>query len=120
MTHRAKRNQILLGIVPGVAAKLFVVDPQIDHGAARLAPPSIPSQYVLAEPFVRLGVKPQSMLLRLEHGHDACLVARCKKVCLSSGGRNLKKRMAQCKRTSGFSFSRFAPARKSAQIISKQ
>jgi hypothetical protein len=35
-------------------------------------------------------------------------------------GRNLKNRNADCKRIPGFLFSRFAPARKSAQIISSQ
>ena len=34
--------------------------------------------------------------------------------------RNLKNRKADCKSTPGLSFSRLAPAKKSAQIISKQ
>ena len=44
MACRAKRDQFFFGVVAGVAAKLFVMDLEIRHGAAGLAPPAIPMQ----------------------------------------------------------------------------
>jgi len=49
---RAQRNEILFGIVAGLAAKLFVVNFQIRHCAARLTPPVIASQNLLPQNFV--------------------------------------------------------------------
>ena len=40
----AKRNQVLFGMVAGMAAKLFVMDLQVRHRAARLTPPAIATQ----------------------------------------------------------------------------
>jgi hypothetical protein len=39
MALRAEGDQVLLGVVAGMAAKLFVVDLQVRHRAARLTPP---------------------------------------------------------------------------------
>jgi hypothetical protein len=47
MTVRAKRDQILFGIVAGVAAKLVVMDFEVRHGAAVLTAPAIATQYLL-------------------------------------------------------------------------
>ena len=65
-------------------------------------------------------MEPQAGTFRSDPIHDAFSVTWCRNVRLSSPGRNLKNRKADCKRTSEFPFSRFAPARKSAQIISRQ
>jgi hypothetical protein len=43
----AHRYQVLLGIVAGVTSKLFVVDLQVRHRAARLTPPAIATQNLL-------------------------------------------------------------------------
>ena len=120
MALPAYGNQVLLGVVAGVAAEPFVMDFEVGHRAAKLTSPAIPPKYTVAELFEQLGIKPQARLLRSDLTHDAFSFAWCRNVCLSSPGRNLKNRKADCKRTSGFSFSRFAPARKSAQIISRQ
>jgi hypothetical protein len=52
MAKGAERDQVLFRITAGVAAKLFVVNFQIRHCAARLAPPAIPTQDLLPERFV--------------------------------------------------------------------
>jgi hypothetical protein len=44
MTRGAERDQVLIGVVAGVAAKLFVMDFQVRHRAAGLAPPAITPQ----------------------------------------------------------------------------
>jgi hypothetical protein len=43
----AHRDQILLGVMAGMAAKLFVVDLQVRHRSARLTPPAIAPQNLL-------------------------------------------------------------------------
>jgi hypothetical protein len=116
----AKGDQIFFAIVPGLAAKLFVVNLKIGHCATRLASPPVTTKHLVAEPFVQFGIEPQAELLRSDPIHDAFPFTWCRNACLSSPGRNLKNRKADCKRISGFSFSRFAPARKSEQIISRQ
>jgi hypothetical protein len=49
VTASAQRDQILLGVVPSSATKLFVVNLQIARCAAGLATPSIPFQDFLVE-----------------------------------------------------------------------
>jgi hypothetical protein len=44
MALRAERDKILFGVVAGMTPKLFVVDLQVRHGAARLTPPAIATQ----------------------------------------------------------------------------
>jgi hypothetical protein len=39
MAKSAHRYEVLFGIIAGVAAKLFVVDFEVRHRAARLTPP---------------------------------------------------------------------------------
>ena len=116
----AERDQVLLRIVSGAAAEVFVVDLEIRQCAAGLASPAVPTQNLMTQPVIRLCCEPQACAFRSDPGHDAFSVTWCRNVCLSSPGRNLKNRSADCKRTPEFSFSRFAPARKSAQIISRQ
>lgn len=125
MVHRGvtcgtECSQVLLGVVACLAAELFVVNFQFGHRAARLASPAISSQHLVAELFVQSGVKPQSRLFWSDTIHDAFSAKWSRNVFLASPGRNLKKRKIDCKRTWELPFSRFAPARKSAQIISRQ
>ena len=112
--------QILLRIIAGLAAESFVMDFKIGHCATRLASPAIATQHLAAESVVLVGIEPQARMFRSDPSHDAFSTTRCINLCLSSPGRNLKNRKADCKRTPGFSFSRLAPAEKSAQIISRQ
>ena len=41
VTSTAKRNQVQLGIIAGLAAKLLVVDFKVGHCATRLASPTV-------------------------------------------------------------------------------
>ena len=45
---RTKRNQILLRIVAGLTAELFVMDFKIRHCAAQLASPSVATQHLIS------------------------------------------------------------------------
>ena len=58
MTVAAQGDQVLLGIISGLAAELFVVNFEIRHRAARLASPAVSPEYLIAKFFIRLGVKP--------------------------------------------------------------
>ena len=68
---RAKRNQILFGIVAGLGAEFPVMDLKVGHGAAGLASPAISGQHLVAELFVQRGVKPKARPLGQEPIHDA-------------------------------------------------
>jgi hypothetical protein len=50
----AERNQVLFGVVAGVAAKLFVVDFEVRHRAAELTTPAVATQHLLPETFVSI------------------------------------------------------------------
>jgi len=116
----AKRNDILLRILPGLAAKFPVVNLEIGQRAASLAPPTIPTQHLLAQGFVQFGSETLAGTLYRIPVHDAFSVICSRKACRSLPGRNWKNRAIEDKSTSGCPESRLAPARKSAQIISRQ
>ncbi len=70
MALPAYGNQVLLGVVAGVAAELFVMEFESGHCAAKLTSPGIPPKYFVAELFVQFGIKPQARLLRSDPSHD--------------------------------------------------
>jgi hypothetical protein len=51
-----KSDQVLLGVVARVAAKLFVVNIQVRHRATRLTPPAVAVQNLLPQSFVRFWI----------------------------------------------------------------
>ena len=116
----AERDQVLFRVVAGVAAKLFVVNLQIRHRAARLTAPAIAAQHLLLKILIRKWVEPNSARIRKHRGHDAVSFRPPRNACLCSPGRNLKNLVIENNRVSGSPLSRLAPARKSAQIISRQ
>ncbi len=71
MASSAQRNQILLRIIAGVAAKVFVVDFQVRHCAASLASPAVPAQHLLAQAFVQFYVESNARISGLNAIHDA-------------------------------------------------
>jgi hypothetical protein len=103
-----------------MAPELFVVNLKVAHRAAELTPPTVATQHLTAKLFVQCGIESPASTFRPHGSHSTFWVRFCRNVCFASPGRNLKIRKADCKRISEFSFSRFAPAKKSAQIISKQ
>ena len=120
MATGAQGDQIRVVIGALLAAQLLVVDLQVLSGTTDLASPTIPTQYLFSELFVGFGIKPQARSLGSNPFHEAFSVTSCRKACRCSPGRNLKNRDMDCRSAVGSSFSRFAPARKSAQIISRQ
>ena len=120
VTAGAQGDQVRVVIVALLASELLVVDLQVLPGATDLALPAIATQYLFSEVFVELGIKLQARSFGSNSLHEAFSVASCRKACRCSPGRNLKNRDMDCRSAVGSSFSRFAPARKSAQIISRQ
>src|SRR6476660_191896 len=120
MTCGTQRDQVLFRIFAALAAKFFVLHLQIHHAAAVLTSPAITPHHLLSELIVRFGIEPKPRPFGQYSVHEAFWISSCRKACRWSPGRNLKNREMDCKSTVGSSFSRFAPARKSAQIISRQ
>jgi len=56
----AQGNQVLLGIVAGMATKFLVVDLKVGHFAARLTSPAVSTEHLVAEILVLLGVEAQA------------------------------------------------------------
>ena len=75
MAFTAEGDQILLGIVPGLAAKLFVVNFKVGHRAARLASPAVPAEHLVAKLIVQFGIQAQTCELWSEAVHEAFSVA---------------------------------------------
>jgi hypothetical protein len=71
MTDRAQRDQVVLGIVPGSAAELCMVDLKIRKAAAGLTAPSVPLQDFSTELLVRFGRKPQAGMFGSDRIHEA-------------------------------------------------
>ena len=58
VTWGTERNQILLGIVSGLTAVLYMVEFKVQPRAASLASPAIPPQNLSIELLVRFRVQP--------------------------------------------------------------
>src|SRR5438552_66759 len=118
MTGGTQRDQVLLDVVAQLTAKLLVMNLKIAQTAARLTSPAISLQDFATELFVGLAGKPQPRMFWPDCIHEA--LCRDKNACFCSPGRNLKNREMDCSSSSGSPLYRLAPARKSAQIISRQ
>ena len=81
MTIETEGDQIVLTILAGVAAKLFVMDFKVGHGTAQLASPAISPQYLLAELLVILLLKPDGGLFRHNLLHWICSFTICRNAC---------------------------------------
>jgi hypothetical protein len=120
MALGTQRNQIRVVIIALLAAQLLVMDVKVLSGTANLAFPAIALQYLFSQLVIRFAIHHEARFLGANPVHDAFSFTSCRKACRCSPGRNLKNLEIDCSNTVGSSFSRFAPARKSAQIISKQ
>jgi hypothetical protein len=120
MACGAQCNQVLFGVLAGVAPELFVMDFQARHGATGLTPPAIATQDLLPQTLVRRGIQPQAREFRTNRAQDAFSLRLPRNACRCSPGRNLKNLVIENNSVSGSPLSRLAPARKSAQIISRQ
>jgi hypothetical protein len=53
----AQRDQVLLGVIAGLAPELAVVDLKVGHRAARLASPAVAIEHLVAETVVLVRLK---------------------------------------------------------------
>ena len=117
MTRRTERNQIWLGVVALAAAKLNVMDLQITPGPALLAPPAIADKNFPMQFEICCVLQSQTRSFWIWWRQVEPLGLFRSSCCIDSGSK-AKSRSSESSRVSGFSPSTFAPARKSAQIIS--
>ena len=119
MARRAEGDQILGSVIAQSAPRLNVMDLKILHSPARLATPAVSLQNFAAELAISFRIKPQAGPLC----SDPCQSVTCtsSRSCFLCGfGRPMTSRVRQGNRASRLPASKLTPARKSAQIISKQ
>jgi hypothetical protein len=119
VTFCTKSNKILGRIIAQVAPRLNVMDLKILHAPAGLTSPAISLQNFTAELAIRFRIKPQASPLRA----DSCQIVTCtsSRSCFRCDfGRPTTSRMRHGSRVSRLPASKLTPARKSAQIISRQ
>jgi hypothetical protein len=75
MASRAESDEIFLGIRPGLAAELRVVNFKIGHRSARLASPAVASEHLVAKLVIQFAVQALARLLWSEAIHEAFSVA---------------------------------------------
>ncbi len=119
MTGATQDNEVFFCVWSSLAAANDVVNLQLIAPATVLAFPSIALQNAFRELGVLLWIEPNWALFPNLPAHADCLTS-IKNCCCCAAGRNPKNRCNDISSTSAFPFSRFAPARKSAQIISRQ
>jgi hypothetical protein len=113
MASFTKCNQVLLGIGASMTTKLLVMHLELAHCAAILTSPSISAQDPFTDEFVFAWTDSLP-----SHAIDSQTHAL--RFRLFSGVKNWTKRKTHRSSTSGLLPSRLAPAKKSAQIISRQ
>jgi len=119
MTRHAKSDQILSRVIALSTSWLNVMGLEILHPPARLATPPISLQNFLAELAISFRFKPQAVSLCANPSQSVtCTSSRS---CFLCGfGRPTTSRVRQGNKASRLPASKLTPARKSAQIISKQ
>jgi len=71
MAPQTQRNEVGLGIASALAAKFLVMDFQVRHRSTGLASPSVASQYLLPQSFIRAAIEPQAWIFRPQFAHAA-------------------------------------------------
>ncbi len=117
MTVAAKDDEIVLAIASGLAPADLVMDLQLLAPATVLAFPAVAPEDLQLELVVRRTIEPPPTSTWATH---AVRRASRKNSCCSEVGRNPKNRRTDINSWRGLPLSRFAPAKKSAQIISRQ
>ena len=119
MARRAQGDQILGSVIAESAPRLYVMDLKIFHPPARLTAPAVSLQNFAAEQTIGFWIKPQAGSLWTDSCQsDTCISSRS---CFFCGfGRPMTSRVRQGNKPSRLPASKLAPARKSAQIISRQ
>ena len=120
MTGTAKGDEIFFHIPSQLAARLHMMNLQICGTSASLASPTIALEHLLAKPSIRVPVQAKSGFSGDGRFHDAFGI-RSNNSWRWEFGSSRKIRLRAKRRESELpEASRFAPARKSAQIISRQ
>ncbi len=119
VTGGAQRDEILFDVLSEPTPRADVVNLKLIHATTALAAPPVALQHLPAEPSIGFRVKSQSRASWARWGHEAFRTCSKNSFCLGCG-RNSKSRPSEISKASGFPFSRLAPAKKSAQIISRQ
>src|SRR5450756_1521137 len=119
MTPATQDDEIFFTIRSRLAPPNLVMDLQLISSATPLAFPAIPLENFHLQLAVTPWVEPNTTAFGDPRIHADRLISP-KNCCCSKAGRNPKNRRNDIRSMSGFPFSRFAPARKSAQIISRQ
>ena len=115
----AKSYEILCQVVPQVAPPLNVMDLKTFHPPTPLATPAISLQDFMAELTISFKVKLQAWSFRTNAGQSVTwILSRSRLIC--GLGRPSTSRVSAGRRASWLPVSELTPARKSAQIISKQ
>jgi hypothetical protein len=115
----AQDYQILGRVVTQSASRPDMMDLKTLDAPARLATPPISREHLAAESAISSRIKPQSW----PFGADPSQSVTCasSRSCFLCGfGRPITSRVREVNRASWFPASKLTPARKSAQIISKQ
>jgi hypothetical protein len=120
MAMGAERDEVHPRITTGVTAEVFMVNFQVGHRPAGLTAPAIALQHLLPQLLVCDRIESQAWGLWANRVHAAASLRFLRKACFWSSGRKRKNLVAEYSRVSGSPLSRLAPARKSAQIISRQ
>jgi hypothetical protein len=115
----AKSHEILDRVIAQLAARPNVMDLKIFHPPARLIAPAVSLQNFAAEQTIGFWIKPQAGSLWTDSCQsDTCTSSRS---CFFCGfGRPITSRVRQVNKASRLPASKLIPARKSAQIISRQ
>ncbi len=90
------------------------------QGTAVLAPPIVALEYSIPQSRISGSIQSYAPWLGSDRRHEFVPVVCSRNARFWAPGKNLNTRSTDCSSISGSSFSRFAPARKSAQIISRQ
>jgi hypothetical protein len=114
----ADGEEIRFAVFTRMASKLLMMYFEMRHTPTELASPAVPLQDETVQLCILLTIQPD----RLPPGkvaHAGLATSAINNFCCS-GSRNLKNRSCELNRRFGLPLSKLAPARKSAQIISKQ
>jgi hypothetical protein len=90
VTRCTECNQVLLGIISGLASVSFVVNFKVHLRAADLASPPVPLQDLSTELLVGPRIQPQTRTFWSDKIHDALPLSCSRNPCFCSSGRNLK------------------------------
>jgi hypothetical protein len=119
MTRCAEGDQILRSVITESASRPNVMDLKTLHTPARLATPSISLQDFTAKLAIGFRIKDQAGPFFANSSQSVTWMFSTRSF-LSGFGRPLTRRVRESNKASGLPVSKLTPARKSAQIISKQ